>query len=109
MNPTFASEHLVEALERVRQYGAEHEPAGQAPPAFTVTISREAGANGTLIAELVGKQLGWAVYDHDLVERVAREMHLQPELLRGVDEKRPNWLAECLASFSQAPLVSDCG
>jgi cytidylate kinase len=77
------------------------------PPAFTVALSREAGANGALVARAVGERLGWSVYDRELLERVAAEMGQHATLLESLDERRQSWLAECLESFSSTPAVSE--
>jgi cytidylate kinase len=77
------------------------------PPTFTVALSREAGANGALVARAVGERLGWWVYDPELLERVAAEMGQHARLVEGLDERRQSWLAECLESFSSTPTVSE--
>jgi hypothetical protein len=51
-----------------------------APLAFTIAISREAGANGSALGRLLGERLGWPVYDYELVERIANDMGLRSEL-----------------------------
>jgi hypothetical protein len=76
------------------------------PPAFTVALSREAGANGALVGRAVGERLGWPVYDRELLERVAAEMGEQAGLLESLDEKQRGWLVECLEFFSSTPAVS---
>jgi cytidylate kinase len=112
------SERLAEAIERTRrQWHARHKaqagdgPAAQpAPPGFTIALSREAGANGSLVARAVGEQLGWAVYDRELLQRVAEEMGLLASLVEGADEKTKNWLAKYLQTLSRtAPVVSGIG
>jgi cytidylate kinase len=76
-----------------------------APRAFTIAISREAGANGSAVGRLLGERLGWPVYDYELVERIANEMGLRSTLLESVDEKRMGWLEECVASFSRGAVA----
>ena len=51
-----------------------------------ITLSREAGAGGGKIAELIGHQLGWEVLDKQLVERIAERYHLSRTMLELVDE-----------------------
>jgi cytidylate kinase len=74
---------------------------------FTVAIAREAGAPGTSVAIEVGKRLGWPVYDHQLLEKIAQEMGLRTQLLESVDEKRKSWLLECVEGFVSAQNVSE--
>ena len=45
----------------------------QAPLGLAIAVSREAGARGGTIARLVGRRLGWQVYDQDLLEYMAHD------------------------------------
>jgi len=100
-------EALTGYLQHWQERGEGEARARQAKPAFTIAISRQSGARGTLTARAVGERLGWMVYDRELVERIAQDMKLQARLLEGVDEKKVDWLQECMESFSSAPAVSD--
>ena len=57
-----------------------------------ITISREMGAGGHPIAELVVKNLGppWKLYHENLIDKIAKSVKLQKELIQEIDErKRP--------------------
>ena len=82
-------------------------PKPPPPPAFTIALSREVGARGTTVAREVGERLGWPVYDHEILERLACEMKLHPRRLLDLDEKHANLLTEFIASFSTGPVVSE--
>jgi cytidylate kinase len=71
--------------------------------ALTIAISREAGTQGTSVAEEVGRLLGWHVYDHELLERIAQDMGLRTNLLESVDERQQSWLLETAEGFLSAP------
>ena len=71
----------------------EKEELGAAPP-FTIALSRQVGARGTSVAREVGAHLGWAVYDRELLEQIARTMNVRVELLKSVDEKRVTSIEE---------------
>lgn len=108
-----SSERLADALERARRHWqkgsaevVEPTPQPAPPPRITVAISREAGANGSQVAEAVGARLGWPVYNRDLLKKIAEEKGLRLHLLESVDEKRTSWLQECLEAFSSRPRVS---
>jgi len=92
---------------RGRAEAARKEQPHQAPLAFTITLAREAGVLGTSAAREVGKRLGWQVYDHELLERIAQEMGLRTNLLESVDERRQSWLRESAEAFMELPLVSE--
>jgi cytidylate kinase len=104
-------QQLAESLVRAGSYAiARHEgqPRDEsARPPFTIAVSRECGAGGTSVATAVGERLGWPVYDNELVERIAREMHLRASLLDSVDERRKSWLVECAEAFSSKRVVSE--
>ena len=85
-------------LERQTERRRSEQAAG-APPRFCVTISREAGARGSTIARLVGQQLGWTVYDQELLEYIAHEMHLRAGVLDSLDEKAYRWAQDWLAAL----------
>jgi len=115
MDQKSSSERLAAAMERARRHWqtqpkAESLPAAPSPPAlpsFTVAWSREAGTHGTLTARVLGEQLGWPVYDHELLQRIAEEMGLRATLLESVDEKRRSWLQEVVESFASVPAVTE--
>jgi cytidylate kinase len=114
MNHQSRSERLLEAFVKVLQHWETRRKAeanqmgrsGQSSRAFTIALSRESGARGTSTAREVGARLGWAVYDHELLERIAQEMNLRTSLLESVDEKKVSWLQECVAAFASEPSAS---
>lgn len=99
---------MAEAIVHANSYRQSHEEARLTPdaPALTIALSRQVGAGGTSIATEVGNRLGWPVYDHALLERIAQEMHLRTQLLESVDERQTHWLTECAESFSREPSIS---
>jgi cytidylate kinase len=101
MNVRDVSLSLAEALLRSHTVtgAGEHEgPAGERP-AFTVTISREVGALGTTVGTEVATRLGWPLYDHEIINKIAEEMGKPTTHVRGVDERQFSWLEECLAGL----------
>jgi hypothetical protein len=114
MNHKTSSERMTEALQKVLQHWEIRHKAeaslragsGAGSRAFTIALSRESGARGTSTAREVGARLGWTVYDHELLERMAQEMKLRTSLLESVDEKRVSWLQECVEAFASVPSVS---
>ncbi len=95
------SENLVVALG----YLAEGESAGLAEarpltPPLTITINREPWSAGSAVAREVGRRLGWPVYEHELLEMVARKMRTLPEMLELIDEKPMSWLEQCVINLT---------
>lgn len=113
MNHTTRSERLMQALTAMLRHWETRRKAEPRQPgssglscAFSIAISRESGARGTSTAREVGTRLGWAVYDHELLERIAQEMKLRTSLLESVDEKKVSWLQECVEAFASVPSVN---
>jgi cytidylate kinase len=106
MTIDIALDHLVDRACREwdrRKHQGVRESSPAAPPRpFSVSLGREPGAGAPEVAEEVGRRLGWAVYDRDLVEQIAREMGLRASLLESVDERHMNWLTESVQGFLTA-------
>lgn len=96
----------IRALER---YWQEHHREVQVRPATAISVAlmREAGTPGTTVAHEVGARLGWPVYAHELLERIANERGLRLELLENMDERHKDWLTECFESFSSGRSVTE--
>ncbi len=59
-------------------------------PLPIITISREMGSGGKSTANLIALNLGepWKVYDHELIDQIAKNKDLEEELIQSVDPKR---------------------
>lgn len=105
MNTIYTPERLVEAMEKTLK--RETEAGNLAPSGFTIAVTREAGANGALIARAIGERLSWPVYDRELLERVAEEMGLHAHALEDLDERPKGWLKECIDSLFTGTSVNE--
>ena len=90
---------LTEGLARAQSLWHEAKAQKREGLALTITISREAGTHGTEVAHAVGEKLGWQVYDHELLERIAQEKGLRVRLLESIDEKPQSFFLECIQAF----------
>ncbi len=70
-----------------------------------LTVSRQAGSGGAEVARRVGLQLGWAVYDRELVESLARRLELEPSMLDLIDETRSTWFKDTLLNLLNSRLI----
>lgn len=73
--------------------GDRHEPSPPLAPVArfrNVCISREAGAGGGTIGRLVGRRLGWKVFDHEILEVIAQRMEVATDEVRVYDELAPS-------------------
>jgi len=62
-----------------------------------VTITRQYGAGGSLVARLVAERLGWTVIDNEFVGEVAQRAGVRPEDVAAREERAPS-LIERLAN-----------
>lgn len=63
-----------------------------------ITISREMGSGGKIIAQMVAQRLGrpWKVYHKDLIEKIAKETRLEKKLIEEIDEKKRSTIEEII-------------
>jgi cytidylate kinase len=50
-------------------------------------ISREKGAGGNTVARLVGKRLGWQVFNNEIVDEITKKAHVRRQLIESLDER----------------------
>jgi cytidylate kinase len=50
-------------------------------------ISREKGAGGNTVARLVGRRLGWQVFDNEIIDEIAQKAHVRRQLIESLDER----------------------
>lgn len=77
-----------------------------------ITLSRQYGAGGSEVARQVAAGLGWSVVDNEIVDLVARQAGLEPEVVAAQDERVPGFverLVRALASSSQEYAVPELG
>jgi len=70
-----------------------------------VAISREAGAAGTSVARLIGEQLGWELYDKNLLDRTAQRYNESRLMLDQVDETASNWVYDMFGTWMDPHVV----
>lgn len=61
-----------------------------------VLISREKGAGGHQVANLIGQKLGWQVFDRQIVDAIAERTKMRQQLVEYLDEKTRGGLEEFL-------------
>src|SRR5690348_4169761 len=106
IHQTVPLDRQVEALERAQRLRDQHGQGGHITTGLTVALSREGGTPGTTVAQELGNRLGWPVYDHQLLDRIAQETGLRVSLLESVDERQKGWLQEVAEAFTAVPAVS---
>jgi cytidylate kinase len=74
-----------------------------------ITISRQFGAGGSLVARLVAERLGWSVVDNELVDEVARRIGKPAVEVAEREERVPSFverLARALVASPEVPMVT---
>jgi cytidylate kinase len=71
-----------------------------------VTITGEAGAGGSHLADRVGERLGLETVDRELIALLAERYKLPCDMLEVVDERVSNWLTEAIRMWLAHRLVS---
>lgn len=73
-----------------------------------ITISREYGSGGSIIAKKLLAKLGkdWKIYHEEIVDEIAKEAHLEKKLIREVDEKHIPLIEELTEDFFGKPYMS---
>jgi len=59
-------------------------------------ISRDKGAGGHQVADLVGQKLGWQVFDRQIVDAVSARTQMRQQLVENLDEKTRGGLEDFL-------------
>ncbi|MGA2253078.1 MAG: cytidylate kinase-like family protein [Thermoguttaceae bacterium] len=93
------AEHQDPAAER-----RDFDQVAQATRHF-VTIARQAGAGGNEIARLLGRHLGWEVYDCNLLDLVSHRFHEPRLMLDLVDETRSSWVFDVLGTWMDHQII----
>src|SRR3989339_1115865 len=59
-------------------------------PLPLITISRQMGSGGKSVANLISSYLGkpWMVYDHEQIDKIAKNKQLEEKLAQSVDSKK---------------------
>jgi cytidylate kinase len=71
-----------------------------------VTISRECGTDGALVAHLVAKTLGWSDYSQNLRDHVAQWYAESRLKLDQVDETQGNWLYDTFGNWLDHNMIT---
>lgn len=70
------------------------EPA-EMPMHSIVTISRQWGSGGEVIAQKVARMLGFKVYDKKIVDEIANKSQMRKTQVESLDERSKHFIEEC--------------
>jgi len=68
-------------------------------PYPVITVSREFGARGAAMASLLGRKIGFKVWDKELLEAIADQLDSDLKMLETLDERRQQAVEDTVAGF----------
>jgi len=68
-----------------------------------VTVAREFGSGGAGIAQMLAGRLGWKLLDRCLVEKIAENARIDPQVAEKFDERPDPWFDRLAEVFWQSP------
>ncbi len=92
----------VEALvdEQMRRWALPREASRDEPRRPVITVARLHGAGGTDLARRVAQELGFDVFDQELIHRIAESTHRSERSVQALDERNRDQLVDWLAAFA---------
>lgn len=89
IGPTRSESKLVDQAIKHFQYAQEQGHPEEKRPSRIITISRQLGSGGRRIAEIISRQLGWPIYDKEILELLARSsgVHYREQMFAALDER----------------------
>ncbi|MFH2019509.1 MAG: cytidylate kinase-like family protein [bacterium] len=72
-----------------------------------ITISRDPGSGGSIIAQKVARKLGWDVLDKDILNTLSKQLGIPEKEFARIDETPRSWLADTFNSLFNPQYVSD--
>lgn len=106
------TEHLPRSIEQIADQQARQwlfcgRGRPGAAPRPVITVSRQHGAGGGLLARRLAEGLGLTLFDREIIERIASDARLSERVVSGLDERdRPlltDWLAALTAEGYLSP------
>lgn len=73
-----------------------------------ITISRQYGSGGRLIAKMLSEELGIPFYDKEIIEQTAKETGLSAQYIKDLDRRPTNsFLYDLVFATNQGPTLPD--
>jgi len=90
--PKYIEQLVDEQLRRseISRRAAEERLGGRPIPPDVpriITISRQLGSGGRIVAEILSERLGWSLWDRELVDAIAENTALRRSVVESFDEK----------------------
>jgi cytidylate kinase len=69
------------------------------PAALTITISREPGSGGRIVAQKLAEKLGFSVFHQEVLLEIAKRADVSEKLLATLDERGLSVLEDCISAL----------
>lgn len=106
-NPAIAK--LVERQMRNWELAREQRPtaaaARQTRVEEFVCVSRQVGSAGEEVAGRLGEELGWPVFDREILDAMAGDDTMRRQVYESMDQRDLTWWEEALRSLMQSEFV----
>ncbi len=102
-HPRSAAALVDEQVRRAQlRWGREPEP----PHRGVVALSRLPGARGDEVAQRLSASLGYDLFDREIIQQIAHDVHLSERLVSALDERNRSLLADWLLTLASDPKLS---
>lgn len=85
--PTDTIRSWIIAQQELREQDQNNGEAPGLTKPPVITISRQLGSDGEKIAEQLGRELDWEVWDSEIVDRIATDANVHREIVALLDER----------------------
>jgi cytidylate kinase len=98
----------VEALvdEQARRWALTREEQRHDVRRPVITVARQHGARGTDLARRLAEDLGFDVFDQEIIQRIAESTHRSERVVTALDERNRELLTDWLAAFASPSYMS---
>lgn len=72
-----------------------------------ITIARDPGSGGKIVATKLAKKLGWQLFDKPLIIKLSEQLGIPVDEVANVDEHGRSWFADFFQSIFNPDYVSD--
>jgi len=89
-------ERLIDEQARRWQQSTDRRKEKQEPPGPVITVSREPGSEGHILAKQLAEELKLDLFDREIINEVAKSAHMSEKVVSSLDEKErsilDNWI-----------------
>ena len=91
-------ERIIEEHVKRWQYLSQ-KPKDAKPPISVITVSREPGSGGMLVAKALAQICGFDLYHKEVINEIAKNVNISSRLMETLDEKGMNVIHEYISAI----------